>query len=356
MAPCVSYAIKIQDNSSTDLLHTISSFPSLGYETAARILFRGNRPLNPSPRYRSLDKDQVNRLADIDISADVGDVYVGGLVTCEFKTGKPLDLFLFKDLIDHKILVLTCEQELRALLCSYRTKTLELKDRSTKGYDLMSVLIDLHSLKEKIGCLILPHDFSSLLKNLNGFNKTTLYRVGQYAITLIQELDPMLDEYITPEVPEGQDLYQALMKGNLFGPERTPLKKRQSEEVDISTEVKYPSIKKTRKFNERKLLESKAKLASSIYQDIRVKLKNMSERDRRRQIGKIRSLRPPMRAIKAHYRAQGDSKQAADMIVTHKTYPTLPQVGLTKRQVEVLIDIVQGNEEKHKTFIENGFI
>lgn len=338
---------------STELEEPLTRF--MDNSTALNSLFRGNKPLKPSIRYQGLISEQVDRLADMDIETQKGDVFVGGLVTIKLKANTQLDLVAFKDLIDQKILSALHGPELGDLIRRYLILRKEIYVSSGKSQDVRQPFKELHECMQDIGYFLLPEDFLSLLENPNGFIETTLHRVGYYALTTIQELGPMLDYGFQEEDgAELQDLVDDLDMGVLIAPNTTPLEDRSSEE-EYPPERKYPSSKQTRKFNERRAIESKARLASRLYDEIRPRLKHMTPREKRQKIGRIRSLRPSIRTLRAYYRARGDSPKIANMLVTPKTYPDLPQVWLTKRQQAVLLDVLEGKAEQHADFITNGF-
>jgi hypothetical protein len=326
---------------------------NLNHLRVTELLFRGDLPLQPSRRYSPLNKQQISNLAKLGITCKENRIYVGGLVSLRTKTGININLELFKDTLDTSIVTEMYLPELRNLTKRYQAAVRKVRLLSNSTSTALTLASkQLATTKEEIGLLVLPQDFLSLVANPRGFQEITLPRVGLYALTFIQELDPMFVE--TERPIEVYDLVDDIKDGVLIAPVHTPLESRFSE-VEEPPTVTYPSINKTRKFNNRKMIESKARTAARIYARIKPRLSHMTDTEKRTQIARLRSLRPAMRTIKAWYQARGDSKDVADMIVTPDTYPTLPQVHLTKRSQQVLLDVLEGKEHLHTDFIRQGF-
>ena len=355
----LSSALGTSTPESTELEESLLQFKQ--QTVATNSLFRGDIPLRPSSAYRKLTQQQVDRLAQLDIHATTRDTFVGGLITTRLKANTILDILAFKDLIEHNIEATYTTPEFQKPLEEYLTHQAQIKDNSIKGKSIGRNFRALYECKQSIGALLLPDDFLSLLKNPNGFNQTTLHRVGYYALTLLKEPDSMLNYHRSTDP---NDLVDDLQTGSLFAPNNTPLESREETEPEPPT-VKYPSIKQTRNFNNRRAVESKARLAVRLYDEIQAwsaSIQHSSEfdkiitRQRRQKIARIRSLRPSMRTLKAQYRAQGDLPSVVNMLVTPEKYPDLPQVHLTKRMQTTLIDVINGKGAQHKQFIANGFM
>jgi len=119
--------------------------------------------------------------------------------------------------------------------------------------------------------------------------------------------------------------------------------------------TKYPGLKETRKFNKKKARDDKAELAHSLY----IKIKLAQERNSTKRLQElaehIKTLRPSIKALKGFYRERGDSEEIIDKLVTPENYPNLPYVWLTKRQQQVLLNVINNKEHLHLRFIQNGF-
>ena len=153
-------------------------------------------------------------------------------------------------------------------------------------------------------------------------------------------------------------LYYELLKareGSLV--DDIPVVKTKSEwrKEKETIQFHYPSKKQTRKFNEQKARESRAKIAYQFYTKMIRRLDRLTEPERQALKLKIRALRPSMKALKDFYRAKGESEEFINKIVTPENYPTLPNVWISKRQERALLDIVDGKAHKHKEYITKEF-
>lgn len=328
------------------------------HSEACKLLFCGRKPLILTMRYPLLTFKQQHILEQLNISIGSNQTYVGGLISLQTKANIKIDLPLLKNQIDQKIVIALEGQTLPGLVSAHVNKQNELFcNKPTANADIRIALQELLDLKKQIGLLLLPKDFIRLLTNPDGFINTTLHYVGIYALTFIKEFDPMFFENHNNNDDENHhpiDLVDELANGLLIAPDTTPLSVRESN-AEASLPVTYPTNAKNRKFNNRKSIESKARVAARIYSSIKPRLKRLTPKQKALEIAKIRSLRPSMRTLKAYYLAKGDSKAIVDMLVTHKKYPDLPQVHITKRCQQVLIDILEGKENQHTEFIRKGF-
>lgn len=137
-------------------------------------------------------------------------------------------------------------------------------------------------------------------------------------------------------------------------PDHTSIEDRGSTESS-PTEVKYPSRRKTTRYNQARRREQRAALTNRLYRQITQALPVMSPRRKQQARLKILSLRPSLATLKSHYRSRGEPEQNIRLIVTPENYPTLPDVHLTKRQKQFLLDALDGRAEEHSSFITNGF-
>lgn len=118
---------------------------------------------------------------------------------------------------------------------------------------------------------------------------------------------------------------------------------------------KYPSIRETRIENSKKDLDAKAELTKKMYTSISGKLKYLTPRTRSLLINEVNGLRLPLASVKKKYLDRGEPKENIDMIVNYKTYPFLPDVKVTKKQQEVLLELCNGITKGHTEFINNGY-
>lgn len=118
---------------------------------------------------------------------------------------------------------------------------------------------------------------------------------------------------------------------------------------------KYPSIKETRIENSKKDLEAKVEITKKMYESISSKVKFANTRTKSKLINEVNNLRMPIASLKKKYLDKGESKETVDLIVNYKTYPFLPDVKITKRQQEVLLQLCNGITTGHAEFITNGY-
>ena len=333
---------------------------------STKSLFRGSKPLFRLEKYNPFTSMQRTELASINIIVNANTIYVGGLVSVQMKENLSPCLFLLQHQIEQQALKLWRDDTLYNILSHYCTEQQTLFTcQQPTTLQIRRSLQKLRQVQNQIGRLLLPEDFLSLLLNPNGFVTTTLYRIGIYALTFIQEIDPMFLTHINfddnsethtdTQQEVTLDLVDQLQEGQLLGLANTPLSFRDSK-IEEPPEIHYPSLNKTKKFNNRQAIESKARTAVRVYNRIKPRLKHMTPKQKQLEVAKIRSMRPAMRTLKAYYRAKGDSNRIANMLVTPKTYPDLPQVQITKRHHQVLLDVVRGKEDLHTQFINKGFL
>lgn len=68
----------------------------------------------------------------------------------------------------------------------------------------------------------------------------------------------------------------------------------------------------------------------------------------------IRCLRPSVKAIKDQYRAQGESEEIINKLVTVDNYQHLPAVRITRQQQQALLHLLHGREDKYQELINQG--
>ena len=159
---------------------------------ATQTLFRGSKPLFRIEEYSYFTSAQRSELASIDIAVNSNTLYVGGLVSVQMKENLSPCLSLLRHNIEQQVLRLWSNKTLYKMLHQYYTEQRTLFSRKQPSvFQIRYCLQKLRQVQDAIGLLLLPKDFLSLLVNPNGFVTTTLYHIGIYALTFVQDLDPM---------------------------------------------------------------------------------------------------------------------------------------------------------------------
>jgi|14BtaG_2_1085337.scaffolds.fasta_scaffold00028_12 hypothetical protein len=77
---------------------------------------------------------------------------------------------------------------------------------------------------------------------------------------------------------------------------------------------------------------------------------NWTPARRKRALSALYELRPSKRQIQARYVAAGESPATARMLSAH--YETLPAVQLNKKDFLMLLDVIHGKVQSHKSHID----
>lgn len=126
-------------------------------------------------------------------------------------------------------------------------------------------------------------------------------------------------------------------------------------EEEPAVSVKYPNKRKTRRFNDHKAREDRATVTNNVYHRIVRLLPRLDANGKKLLKKKVRALRPSLASLRKYYQSKGESEEIIKHLVTPENYPHLRNVWISKKQEQVLFDIIDGRAEAHAIYIQNGF-
>lgn len=118
---------------------------------------------------------------------------------------------------------------------------------------------------------------------------------------------------------------------------------------------RYPNVKKTRKYNDSKREEARVELTKKLYFRYVDRISKMSDTRKAELKQKINNLHPSLSALKAFYKAKGETDEIIDKLITKENYLSLPNVWITRKQKNFLLAVIDGYSHNYQTFINNGF-